>query len=200
MTSPPSPLGCWVLLLLFSAHLAAADHYDVRCKCVCPNPSVVNATHTERKLYIKNVPPSHCNCPNVVIVEEGLSETDTDAFCPRCVCRYEQRNIFVIKVVVGMVLCVISLLTIYMAFLHLLDPWITKRRQTAYKQHAEEEMMLQETGGDSSTDGANSADEVAMSSRIKGDVLQRVGSQQDRWKRQVQDQRRRIYDQHQMLN
>jgi len=198
MASPPSPLGCWglLLLLLFSAHLAAADHYDVRCKCVCPNPSVVNATHTERKLYIKNVPPSHCNCPNVVIVEEGLSETDTDAFCPRCVCRYEQRNIFVIKVVVGMVLCVISLLTIYMAFLHLLDPWITKRRQTAYKQHAEEE----EPGGDSSTDGANSADEVAMSSRIKGDVLQRVGSQQDRWKRQVQDQRRRIYDQHQMLN
>ena len=170
MASPPSPLGCWGLLLLFSAHLAAADHYDVRwpdnfgqpwsrflscspltksidnnvlhmkrlthtrCKCVCPNPSVVNATHTERKLYIKNVPPrfgniwryiilqpeyyiqvivflgrggegwfslffiffnknclwvllSHCNCPNVVIVEEGLSETDTDAFCPRCVCR-----------------------------------------------------------------------------------------------------------------
>ena len=39
-----------------------------------------------------------------------------------------------------MVLCVISLLTIYMAFLHLLDPWITKRRQTAYKQHAEEEV------------------------------------------------------------
>lgn len=95
-----------------------------------------------------------------------------------------------------MVLCVISLLTVYMAFLHLLDPWLTKRRQTAYKQHAEEE----EPGADSSTDGANSADEVAMSNRIKGDVLQRVGSQQDRWKRQVQDQRRRIYDQHTMLN
>ena len=92
--------------------------------------------------------------------------------------------------------------------------------------------------------------QVAMSNRIKGDVLQRVGSQQvlqiqsqihedanklvdlraiivvmiiikvfichheydhirthdhddihqDRWKRQVQDQRRRIYDQHTMLN
>ena len=32
-----------------------------RCKCVCPNPSVVNATHTERKLYIKNVPPRFGN-------------------------------------------------------------------------------------------------------------------------------------------
>ena len=44
------------------------------------------------------------------------------------------------QVVVGMVLCVISLLTMYMAFLHLLDPWLTRRRQTAYKQHAEEEV------------------------------------------------------------
>ena len=44
------------------------------------------------------------------------------------------------QVVVGMVLCVISLLTVYMAFLHLLDPWLTKKRQTAYKQHAEEEV------------------------------------------------------------
>ena len=31
-------------------------------------------------------------------------------------------------------------------------------------------------------------------------ALQRIGSQQDRWKRQVQEQRRHIYDQHTMLN
>lgn len=158
---------------------------------------MVNATHTERKLYIKNVPPSHCNCPNVVIVEEGLSEADTDSFCPRCICRYEQRNTGVIKVVVGMVICVISLLTIYMGFLYFLDPILTKRRQGAYKEHMEEE---DREGTDSGTDGMGSAEEVAMRSRVRVAVLQRVGSQQDRWKRQVQEQRRHIYDQHTMLN
>ena len=39
-------------------------------------------------MIIMIIMPSHCDCPNVVIVEEGLSVTDTDAFCPRCVCRY----------------------------------------------------------------------------------------------------------------
>jgi len=163
-----------LLLLPLLLPTTLADHYDVRCKCVCPNPSVVNATHTERKLYIKNVPPSHCNCPSVVIVEEGLSEADTDAFCPRCVCRYEQRNIFVIKVVVGMVICVISLLTLYMGFLQFIEPLITRRRQTCYRQHREEQ---ERDPGDSSTDGTASNDEVAMSSRSKAAVLQRVGSQ-----------------------
>ncbi|GFW61812.1 uncharacterized protein CG1161 [Trichonephila clavipes] len=31
-------------------------------------------------------------------------------------------------------------------------------------------------------------------------VLNRVGEQQDKWKRQVQEQRRNIYDRHTMLN
>ena len=39
-----------------------------RCKCVCPNPSVVNATHTERKLYIKNVPPRYCSIIIIIVI------------------------------------------------------------------------------------------------------------------------------------
>lgn len=192
---PPSTHLSLLLLFCLPSPPVSADHYDVRCKCVCPNPSVVNATHTERKLYIKNVPPSHCNCPSVVMVDSGLSAADTDSFCPRCVCRYEQRNIGVIKVVVVMVICVIGLLTVYMGFLTLLDPYLTKKKQTAYREHREEEDRGDSQSG---TDATNSADEVAMRPRVA--VLQRVGTQQDRWKRQVQDQRRRIYDQHIMLN
>ena len=41
-----------------------------RCKCVCPNPSVVNATHTERKLYIKNVPPRFGNIYRYILQPE----------------------------------------------------------------------------------------------------------------------------------
>lgn len=35
---------------------------------------------------------------------------------------------------------------------------------------------------------------------VRGNVLNRVGHQQDKWKRQVREQRRNIYDRHAMLN
>lgn len=35
---------------------------------------------------------------------------------------------------------------------------------------------------------------------IRGNVLNRVGHQQDKWKQQVREQRRNIYDRHTMLN
>ena len=37
-----------------------AAHSDVRCKCVCPNPEIINATSPQaetRRIYIKNVAP-----------------------------------------------------------------------------------------------------------------------------------------------
>ena len=106
--------------------LTSGNHYDVRCKCVCPNPGIINLNTTdptavERRLYIRNVAPSHCDCLNVVIpslyVEHHHVARLPEAFCPRCVCRYEnqhdkwqtlinryhryeQRNTTIIKVVV----------------------------------------------------------------------------------------------------
>ena len=86
---------------------------------------------------------SHCDCLNVVIpslyVEEGHQKLP-EAFCPRCVCRYEQRNTTVIKVVVVMIICVISLLVLYMGYLLLIDPVILRWKQTSYRQHKEEEV------------------------------------------------------------
>ena len=35
-----------------------ALYEDVRCKCVCPNPNVVNGSSSDRKLYIANVVPN----------------------------------------------------------------------------------------------------------------------------------------------
>lgn len=35
---------------------------------------------------------------------------------------------------------------------------------------------------------------------VRSNVLNRVGHQQDKWKRQVREQRRNIYDRHTMLN
>lgn len=35
---------------------------------------------------------------------------------------------------------------------------------------------------------------------VRGNVLNRVGHQQDKWQRQVREQRKNIYDFHTMLN
>merc|ERR1719510_427880 len=133
--------------------LVTADHYDVRCKCVCPNLGIINTTSVvaeSRRIYIKNVPPNHCDCQNVVIpslaVDSGspASVSLPEAFCPRCVCRYEQRNTTIIKVVVSMIICIIGLLTLYMGYFFLIDPIFVKWKQNSYRQQKEEEMMLQE--------------------------------------------------------
>jgi len=185
-----------MLLVMTCSALVSGDHYDVRCKCVCPNPGVINASspHLERKLYIKNVPPSHCDCLNVVIpslyVEEAHVEKLPEAFCPRCVCRYEQRNTTVIKVVVVMIICVISLLVLYMGYLLLIDPILQKWKQTAYRQHKEEEDKddIIPENDNISTVSSREDDISVMTSRGRlgrSAVLQRVGNQQDRWKRQA---------------
>ena len=51
-----------LMILIISSVLGTVlgDHYDVRCKCVCPNAGIINATSQEaetRRIYIKNVPP-----------------------------------------------------------------------------------------------------------------------------------------------
>merc|ERR1712013_810322 len=169
---------CTLLSLFLLITSVSCDHYDVRCKCVCPNPGVINASsaHLERKLYIKNVPPSHCDCLNVVIpslyVEEEHQKLP-EAFCPRCVCRYEQRNTTVIKVVVVMIICVISLLVLYMGYLLLIDPVILRWKQNSYRQHKEEE-----DNDDISTVSSREDDITVMTSRGRlgrSAVLQRVG-------------------------
>lgn len=69
---------------------------------------------------------------------------------------------------------------------------------------------LRVTGGSSvvsqgSVEGATSTTTILASGSGGGGgtasgVLNRVGHQQSKWKRQVQEQRRNIYDRHTMLN
>lgn len=227
-------------------------------------------------------------------------------FCPRCECKYENRNTSVIKVVVVMVIWVISLLVVYMLFLILLEPLLNKRvTKGNYQEHTNEDVsegltmsLLEEHDDDespassgsrfsarrrqnrlslfgyddvasanndyvdednddddddsnrsislfdakddvtlgandngalaasglglsSSGGGTSAADNLAgvavdshhvPSSSLaaaasgghpmgaRGNVLNRVGHQQDKWKRQVREQRKNIYDRHTMLN
>ncbi|CAH1179014.1 unnamed protein product [Phaedon cochleariae] len=182
------------LVLLWTVTISNSQSYeDKRCKCICPSiASVTNKTdtmnQTSRILYITNVPPNKCNCDGVILPRIGQYIIGKEQeFCPRCECKYENRNTTIIKVVVIIVIWVISILVIYMAFLIILDPLLNKRIKGNYQEHTNEEDEM-------------SPGPMSHNMSVRGNVLNRVGHQQDKWKRQVKEQRRNIYDRHTMLN
>ncbi|VVC99305.1 unnamed protein product, partial [Leptidea sinapis] len=118
-----------------------ASYEDKRCKCVCPSAATVlnNTVGSDRKLYIGNVPPN-INCDGLILPRVGdLVKGREQEFCPRCECKYENRNTTIIKVVVIIVLWVIMLLVAYMGFLICLDPLINKRAKASYQEHTNED-------------------------------------------------------------
>ncbi|XP_053970608.1 uncharacterized protein CG1161 [Hylaeus anthracinus] len=184
-------------IILICLSQSEAQYDDKRCKCICPGLSSVISTaqsSLERQTYIINVPPSQCNCEGVVLSRVGDQiKGKEEIFCSRCDCKYENRNTTIIKIVVILVIWVISLLVIYMLFLICLDPLLNKRIHKAsanigYHEHNNEEDDTSITPG------------TSHPMRERGNVLNRVGHQQDKWKRQVREQRRNIYDRHTMLN
>ncbi|KAK6627279.1 hypothetical protein RUM44_009756 [Polyplax serrata] len=180
-----------LLIFIVICCVEAQSYDDARCKCLCPNPSVVNGTNrSNRKLYIGNGPPNKCNCDGVILPQLGDDlKGKEQEFCPRCECKYENRNTAIIKVVVIIVIWVISLLCIYMLFLMCLDPLLNKKAKGSYLEHTnEEDDTSQEIGPSSHPMG------------VRRNVLNRVGHQQDKWKKQVREQRKIIYDRHTMLN
>ena len=117
------------------------------------------------------------------------------------------------KVVVIVVIWVISILVIYMGFLQCLDPILNgnKRAGTVrggastssgglgvgYQEHRDEDDEEPGEGGGATPLQAMQGAEGPAPGR---DVINRLGNQQTKWKRQVQEQRRNIYDTHRMLN
>ncbi|KAI5640382.1 TMEM9 domain-containing protein [Phthorimaea operculella] len=165
----------FVFAATFIAFASTQSYEDKRCKCVCPSPAAVlnNSVSSDRKLYIANVPPNKCNCDGVILprVGEAIKGREQE-FCPRCECKYENRNTTIIKVVVIIVIWVITLLVVYMGFLICLDPLINKRAKASYQEHTNEDDEGSVSAGTSQPLGA------------RGNVLNRVTHQQDKWKRQ----------------
>lgn len=162
----PIPIGVFIV-----AHLSTAQepiegdlsppelatpqaHEDTRCRCVCPNLSVllVNITQKvvlpQRQIYVQSgVVPSECRCDQVVspkILEDPTIASHVklhqinEKFCPRCVCKSETRNTTVIKIVVIFISFVIGVLSLYMGFLLCLDPWMKRNKQLYHMQTNEE--------------------------------------------------------------
>ncbi|CAH1647391.1 unnamed protein product [Spodoptera littoralis] len=142
------------IAIVFAATCAvfvtAHSYEDNRCKCVCPSPAAVlnNTTGADRSPFMKsaNVQPNKCNCESVILprVADQIKGREQE-FCPRCECKYENRNTTIIKVVVIIVIWVIMLLVVYMGFLICLDPLINKRAKASYQEHTNEDASFMET-------------------------------------------------------
>lgn len=70
-----------------------------------------------------------------------------------------------------------------------LDPLLNKRAKGSYLEHTNED-------DDTSQETVSSSHPMG----VRVNVLNRVGHQQDKWKKQVREQRKNIYDRHTMLN
>jgi len=212
-------------ILLASFTLTAnghAIHQDTRCNCICPDPSVTQAESISaaenlpndfvpreigdrRSIYINStVSPDDCNCGKVVLIHLNLTDAQADSFCPRCVCKYQTRSLAIIKVVVILVVWVVLLLLFYMAFLSLLEPILNKKRcaglpgldrNISYREHHDAD-----TDDDGSSTGPTDTEGVQLNTYGAEGIVNRLGSQTSKWKAQVQEQRRNIYDRHAMLN
>jgi len=198
-----------------------ASFEDTRCKCVCDKTWDERGIET-RAVFINTTRSEECDCEFVVKpLAPSLS-------CSRCLCRTETRNTTTIKVVVIFIICVVSLLFVYMLFLLCLDPLMQRRPGAGtYQQHTNEENSFSSSPLDKSINSATSeenreelpsgprtedaADDMSnpsspvesnpanMTARQRS-LLGMVTNEQKKWKGTVQEQRKNIYDRHSMLN
>lgn len=85
---------------------------------------------------------SNCEVVMLPTVAGQLTGNEMREFCPRCECKYENRNTTIIRYVVIIVIWVISILVVYMMFLIILDPLLNKRVKGNYQEHTNEEVLI----------------------------------------------------------
>uniref|UniRef100_A0A674AMR9 Transmembrane protein 9 n=1 Tax=Salmo trutta TaxID=8032 RepID=A0A674AMR9_SALTR len=158
---------------------------DVRCKCICPPYRNITG-----HIYSRNVSQKDCNCLHVV-EPMPVPGHDVEAYCLLCECKYEERSSNTIKVTIIIYLSVVGSLLLYMLFLLLVEPLIRKHDPYIQPLHNE----------DDSEDMRPQPECAAAAQGGRGNtVLERVEGAQQRWKKQVQEQRKTVFDRHKMLS
>ncbi|XP_037378532.1 transmembrane protein 9B [Talpa occidentalis] len=175
------------VLLLAQLSDAAKNFEDVRCKCICP-PYKENSGH----IYNKNISQKDCDCLHVV-EPMPVRGPDVEAYCLRCECKYEERSSVTIKVTIIIYLSILGLLLLYMVYLTLVEP-ILKRRLFGHSQ------LIQSDDDVGDHQPFANAHDVLARSRSRANVLNKVEYAQQRWKLQVQEQRKSVFDRHVVLS
>lgn len=179
-----SALVCFVLL----STVTAKKSEDIRCKCICPPYRDI-----EGQIYKQNVSLKDCNCLHVV-EPMPVDGKDVEAYCLRCECKYEERSSGTIKFTIIMYLSILGLLLLYMVYLTLLEPML-KRRLFGHSQLIQSD---DDVVGDQQP-FAN-AHNVLSRSHSRPNMLNKVEHAQQRWRRQVQEQRKSVFDRHVVLS
>ncbi|XP_015197884.2 proton-transporting V-type ATPase complex assembly regulator TMEM9 isoform X1 [Lepisosteus oculatus] len=190
----PLLLACVLCGFTPLAH-ASKSFEDVRCKCICPPYRDISG-----HIYNKNVSQKDCNCLHVV-EPMPVPGHDVEAYCLLCECKYEERSSTTIKVTIIIYLSVVGSLLLYMMFLLLVDPLI--RKHESYTQPLRNEEDSERGVNRASVSVSPWQDARSSASARLGranSVLERVEGAQQRWKRQVQEQRKTVFDRHKMLS
>jgi len=203
----------------------ALSNLDQRCSCKCPgiddvfgdNSSLaLNLDYPQRKLYINStVSAQDCDCEHVIQPVLNLDFAQMEKLCPRCKCTSQQRSTTTIKVVIIMILWCLCILALYLLYLVFVDPMFKgKQIQSSFsfemgRRGLNTSLPYQQQENDDQ--GAIDNDFTATPLRsyrsnldqrgdANGSVVNRLGREADRWKRQVEIQRHSVYDRHTMLN
>ncbi|XP_068116303.1 transmembrane protein 9B [Hyperolius riggenbachi] len=161
---------------------------DVRCKCTCP-PYKEHPGH----IFKQNVTQKDCDCLHVVS-PMPVPGADVEAYCLRCECKYEERSSVTIKVTIIIYLSILGLLILYMVYLTLVEPML-KRRLFGHSQ-----LIQSEDDVTQDHQPFANAHDVLARSRSRANVLNKVEYAQQRWKLQVQEQRKSVFDRHVVLS
>lgn len=206
------PVVVVVVLLLagLAAPATSESNHDERCSCRCPETSSVDETivpdFPKRKIYINaTVKAPSCDCEHVVKPVLNLNQDQVDKLCPRCQCKHEARSTITIKVVVILILWIISMLVLYLVFLVCIEPFVTARTTPRVQVRRGTNLPYQsqrDEGTEGSIDNDTNVNATPLRSTSSGPraVVNRLGREADKWKRQVQVQRSSVYDTHSMLN
>uniref|UniRef100_A0A8C8WWU0 TMEM9 domain family member B n=1 Tax=Panthera leo TaxID=9689 RepID=A0A8C8WWU0_PANLE len=195
--------GCLVKCICYTKFPFWLQNFeDVRCKCICP-PYKDNSGH----IYNKNISQKDCDCLHVVD-PMPVRGPDVEAYCLRCECKYEEKRSFITKgikkkkkkfiffVTIIIYLSILGLLLLYMVYLTLVEP-ILKRRLFGHSQLIQSDDDV----------GVSTWFALAVMASLcphliqrATNVLNKVEYAQQRWKLQVQEQRKSVFDRHVVLS
>uniref|UniRef100_A0A914I8B3 AAA+ ATPase domain-containing protein n=1 Tax=Globodera rostochiensis TaxID=31243 RepID=A0A914I8B3_GLORO len=181
-----------------------------------------------RRYYTKtNLNSANCNTQAVVkqVVLNDVDASRLDAFLANCNCRFESRNSLLLKVVVIFVICVLLGLGSYMMYLGLpylvvVEPMLRREQPfIPYRRHGDDDDDMEEnifanprtSGVEEASSEQQRPSELQMRSKqanqqhsggttLHERVLNRVASEQSKWKNSVEEQRRNVLDHSQMFS